>query len=1049
MHPIWVTVLMFSVIIFGIVSLGQMRYSFFPETEPDTIIVQVVYPGASPDEVAEGVVLKIEEQLDGLSGVERVTSVSRENSGVVTVETMYGADIDKVLTDVKNAVDGINSFPVDAEKPLIYEQKFRTRSLSVVVSGNTSLYNLKYIAEDLRDNILESPEVTQVDISGLPDLEFSIEVSEADMRRFGLTFDEIAAAVSRANINISGGKFDTGDEEILIRTWGRDYHASELQNIVVRGNTDGTIVYLKDVAEIHEQWEDVPNKTYFNDQNALILNIDQTEQEDILAIADVAREEVENFNSTHDNVRAEVLDDRTIPLRQRVELLMKNGIIGLLLVIIALGFFLNLRLSFWVALTIPFSFAGMFIVASMVGITINVISLFGMIVVVGILVDDGIVVGENIFVHSKKGKKPSIAAVDGAVQMTAPVITSVMTTVIVFLAFFFIQGIMGKFMWQMALVVIASLLFSLVEAFLVLPSHLAHSRALTATQKVSKIRQRIEKAIAFLTNIMYAPVLRAALRHKWITVVTPVALVMVTVGLLGGGLIRTTFFPYVDSDRIPISLALVAGRQEADTEAILTRIEKICWEVNEEMKAERADGRDVILGIQREIGSNNFGESGSHAGMLMCQLLDGEVRGTESYVISNRIREAVGPVPEAQEITYGEGGRFGKAVSVSLLGNDYDQLSRARDLLKAELENFTSLKDITDTDERGKREISITLKPAAYALGLTLSDIFGQVRQGFYGQEIQRIQRGRDEIKVWVRYRPEDRTSLTDLDQMRIRTPDGSEYPFSELAEYSIERGITAINHLDRKQEIRVEANQSNVEEDLPPILAAITEDVLPRVLSQVQGVKAGFEGQSREEAKMQSSMMIVFPAALMGMFILIVLVFRSFAQAGLIFSLIPIGILGAIWGHGIHALQVNVLSVIGTIALSGIIINDSIVFVDQINRNLREGMKVYDAVYNSGIVRLRPILLTTLTTSLGLAPLILETSRQAQFLIPMAISVAYGLLFGTFILLIILPAAFLVFNSIRAKYASLKNGRTMTYEEVEPAVIEMKLLENHELLQK
>ncbi|HDL04787.1 MAG TPA: efflux RND transporter permease subunit, partial [candidate division Zixibacteria bacterium] len=1005
------------------------------------INVQVVYPGASPEEVAEGVIIKIEEQLDGLNGVERVTSVSRENSGNVTVEIKYGADIDKVLADVKNAVDGINSFPEGAEKPLIFERKFRTRSLSVVLYGETDLYNLKFIAEEFRDNLLDSPEITQVDISGMPDLEFSIEVSEEDMRRYQLTFDEIASAVSAANINMSGGKFDTDAEEILIRTWGRNYQAGELQDIVVRGNPDGTVVYLKDVADIKEQWEDVPDKIYFNGQTSLILNIDQTEQEDILAIADVAKKEVANFNATHDNIKAEVLDDRTIPLRQRIELLVKNGILGLFLVIAALSFFLNLRMSFWVAVSIPFSFAGMFIIASFAGITINVFSLFGMIIVIGILVDDGIVVGENIFAHFERGSPAKKAAIDGASQMTAPVITSVMTTMIVFMAFFFIQGIMGEFMWQMALVVIASLVFSLIEAFLVLPSHLAHSRALQANRKVSKIREKIEKAINFLTHRMYAPSLRLALKYRWITIVTPAALIMLTVGLVGGGFIRTTFFPNLDSDRVPINITLVAGRQEAATDSILTRIERVCWEVNEELKSERADGRDVILSIKREIGSNDFGESGSHTGSVLCQLLDGEVRDMESHIIANRIREAVGPVPDAEEITFGEGGRFGKAVSVSLLGNDHEQLSKARDLLKAELHNFSSLKDITDTDEEGRREIDISLKPRAYSLGLTLNDVFGQVRQGFYGREIQRIQRGRDEIKVWVRYRPEDRASLGNLDQMRIRTPDGSEYPFGELAEYSIKRGITTISHLDRKQEIRVEANQSNVEEDLPPILAEIETDVLPRVLAQVTGVKAGFEGQSREEGKMVGSMMIVFPMALMGMYILVVLVFRSFGQAFLIFSLIPIGVLGAVWGHGIHAIQVNALSLVGIIALSGVIINDSIVFIDQINRNLRDGQKVFDAVYNTGLARLRPILLTTLTTALGLAPLILETSRQAQFLIPMAISVAYGLLFGTLILLVILPAAFLVFSSIRTRVASLRAGRKLTPEEAEPAVKELKLL--------
>ncbi|HUU47127.1 MAG TPA: efflux RND transporter permease subunit, partial [Acidobacteriota bacterium] len=417
---------------------------------------------------------------------------------------------------------------------------------------------------------------------------------------------------------------------------------------------------------------------------------------------------------------------------------------------------------------------------------------------------------------------------------------------------------------------------------------------------------------------------------------------------------------------------------------------------------------------------------------------EGEMRDMESYLVANRIRTAVGPVPEAQNITFGESGHFGKAVSISLLGNDVEQLETASALLKAELENFTSLQDVTDTNRKGRREIDITLKPAAHALGLTLQDVAGQVRQGFFGQEIQRIQRGRDEIRVWVRYRPEDRAALGMLDQMRIRTPGGAEYPFAELAAYTIKRGITQVNHLSRKREIRVEANQVDVKEDLPPILDAIEVDVLPRVLSQVQSVTAHFEGQSREEQKMMGSMQVAFSVALVGMFILVVLVFRSYAQAGVIFSLIPIGVLGAIWGHGIQGLQVSILSAIGIMALSGIIINDSIVFVDQINRFLRQGQKVEEAVFNSGIARLRPILLTTLTTALGMAPLILETSRQAQFLVPMAASVAYGLLFGTFILLIILPSAFLVLSTIRVKFARLVTGQTVTRESVEPAVREL-----------
>lgn len=1037
-YPVWVSVIFLSTLFFGLLSLTQLRYSFFPELIPDNITIQVAYPGASPEEVAESVVLKIEENLDGLEGIDRVTSVSRENSGTVTAEISKGTDIEKALADIKNAIDQINSFPVDAEKPVIYEQKFRTRSLSIVMYGETDLYNLKYIAEQFRDDLIALPEISQVNIEGLPDLEFSIEVSEADLRRYNISFNEIASAVRSANINISGGKFETTDEEILIRAYGRDYFAEELRDIVIRGAADGTLIYLRDIADIKEQWKDAPDKRYYNNQNALILNIDQTKDEDILKIADLTKARLEEFKANNGAVKAEVLDDRTIPLRQRIGLLTKNGIIGLLLVLTALGFFLNLRLSLWVAVSIPFSFAGMFVVAAFWGITINVISLFGMIIVVGILVDDGIVVGENIFAHFERGKSAVRAAIDGATEVAAPVMTSVTTTVIVFMAFFFLDGMIGKFMWQMALVVIASLIFSLVEAFLILPSHMAHSKGLSSHESDSRLRKKIEKSIKYLTYQIYAPLLKTTLNHKWITIVTPVALVMVTIGMVGGGLIGVTFFPNVDRDTVPINISLVSGSQEVQTDSLLSEIEKICWQVNEVMTAEREDGRQLILGIKREIGSNSFGEVGSHSGRLLIQLLDGEVRDMESFIVANRIREAVGPVPEAMNITFGAVGRFGKPVSVSLLGTDFEQIDQARRLLVAELKQFSTLKDVTDTDQRGRREIDIKLKPQAFALGLTLRDVAGQVRQGFYGQEIQRIQRGRDEIRVWVRYRPEDRAALGFLNQMRIRTASGDEYPFSELAEYSIERGVTSINHLDRMRQIKVEANQANIEDDLPPILEEIENDVLPKIMAQVQGVKASFEGQSRQQAKMTRSMAVVFPIVLLGMFILIVLVFRSYAQAAIIFSLIPIGILGAVWGHGIQGLPINVLSLVGIIALSGIIINDSIVFVDQINRFLRQGQTAYEAVFNSGIARLRPILLTTLTTALGLAPLILETSRQAQFLIPMAVSVAYGLLFGTLILLIILPSLFLTFNSLRYKWAVNLLKKEATRESVEPAVKEL-----------
>jgi multidrug efflux pump subunit AcrB len=1037
-YPIWSNVVLFSVLGFGTISFFQMHYSSFPEVQSGTIQIQVAYPGASPQEVEEGVVLKIEENLEGIEGIDRITSISRENFGSVNVEAEYRVDISRLLADVKNAVDRISSFPQGSEKPVIFELKFRSRSLSVVLYGETNLYNLKTIAENFRDDLLATPQISQVAITGLPNPEISIEVSESNLRRYQLTFNEIANAVRSANINISGGKFDTTEEEILIRAYGRKYFAKELDNIPIRGNADGTVTYLKDVAMVKERWEDIPNKSYYNGRNSIVLSVDKTANEDILEVANITKEKARKFNEDHQQIQAIVLDDRTISLKQRLNLLKNNGLIGLTMVILTLGFFMNSRLSFWVSIGIPFSFAGMFIIANLVGITINSISTFGMIIVVGILVDDGIVVGENIFAHYERGKSAIQSAIDGTLEMIAPVFTSVTTTIIVFLPFFFLEGFLGKFIWHMALVVIASLAFSLVEAFIILPSHLAHSKGLHPHKEDPPLRKKIEKFIHFLIHRMYGPSLKFALEHKWITLTMPIGFFLITIGLLGGRIIGATPFPFIDGDSLPINVSLVSGSQESDTDSLLSRLEKTCWIVNEQLKQEREDKKDLILGIRREIGRNDFGEAGSNTGKLTLGLLDGETRNMESFIIASRIREKVGFVPEAQNITFGRQGFFGKPVSISLLGNDLDQLNKARDLLMLELNNMATLKDITDSNQEGRRELNIQLKPRAYALGLRLSDVAGQVRRGFFGQEIQRIQRGRDEVKVWVRYRPEDRMALGFLDHMRIRTPGGDEFPFSELASYEIERGLIVINHLDKKREIKIQANLADEKDDLPPIMAEITDNIVPNILAQVRGIQVSYEGQSRNRDKESKSMQRTFPLALIGMFILVVLVFRSYIQAILIFSLIPLGIIGAIWGHGIQGTQLSFLSLYGILALSGIIINDSIVFIDQINRNLKNGQKIVGAVYNAGISRFRPILLTTFTTAFGLAPIILEGSRQAQFLIPMAVSVAYGLIFGTFVLLLVLPAGYLALNKLRFWVTQI-TSKEATYESIEPAVKELK----------
>jgi multidrug efflux pump subunit AcrB len=1036
LYPVWTNVLFVGILVFGLIFLGNMKYAFFPEIPPDIISVNVTYPGASPEEIEEGVVIKVEENLDGIEGIERVTSASSENFAAVRVEVATGYDIDLVLDDVKNAIDRINSFPAGIERPVVFKQKFRDQALSIVLFGETDLYNLKYVADRFRDDLLATDEISQVDVSGFPEREISIEVKEEVLRQYGMSFDQIANAVRRTNINISGGKFDTKDEEILIRSYNRNYYTDDLREIVVRGSEGGQILFLKDVAAIKERWEDSPTRTYYEGKPAVVLSVKKTIAEDILEIREKSIEIIDAFNASDNGLEALVLDDRTIPLRQRLALLINNGLFGLMLVMMSLTLFMNLRLSMWVAVGIPFSFAGMFIIASMYGITLNVISLFGMIIVVGILVDDAIVVGENIYAHYERGKTAYQAALDGAVEVVPAVFTSVTTTIIAFLPFFFLDGFLGKFIWHMALVVIASLFFSLIEAFLVLPGHLAHSKGLHPHKDDKPLRRRIEKNIKHFTHNVYGPSLRWAMNNKWFTLMTPMIVTIIVIfGLFPGGFIRSTFFPFIDGDTIPINVTLTPGTQESKTKEILAGIRAYIPEVNAEYASQRSDSANVILSSRIDIGSNDFGETGSHTGKLTLQLMDGEERNLDSFILSNAFRRKVGQLAGVEKISFGRTSFFGKPVSVSLLGTNIESLKNARLMLKNELQNMTQLRDITDSDQEGLRELSITLKPRAKALGFTLQDVAGQVRQGYFGQEIQRLQRGRDEVKVWVRYSDVDRSRLSGIDDMRIRAANGKSYPFADLATYNIERGVILINHLDRQREIKVEADLVDPEDDIGNILSFIQSDILPQIAAANPGVRYSLEGQQRSQQKVADSAAMAFPPALIMIVILMILVFRSSLQAMLIFALIPLGIVGSVIGHGIQGIPVNILSVYGLIALSGIIVNDSIVFVDQINRNLRAGLPVFDSVYNAGIARLRPILLTTFTTVLGLGPLILETSRQAQFLIPMAVSVAYGLLFATFLILLVLPAGFLVLNRLRQFY----NGdRSDGGRSVEPAVKEL-----------
>jgi len=1050
----------------------------FPEFDPQRINIQVTYPGASPEEIEETIVKKIEQNLKGTSGIDRTTSVSSKNQASITVEVLESSNTDVVLQDVKNAVNRINSFPADMEPPVIFKQQSRNPVISFALynpltpfnkgDGNTDLYHLKKIAKNIEDDFRAIEGISQIGLSGFPDEEISINIREHDLRSYQLTFEEVAIAVRQANIDISAGSVKTDEEEILIRLQEKKYYAKDLENIALKASPDGKIVYLKDVATVADQWAESPVRTFIDGKPAVVITVTKTTEEDILFIAEHVKNYVQNFNNpltpfnkgddTHSNIKAEILNDFTVPLKQRIELMIKNGLLGVLLVLLCLALFMNLHLSWWVAIGIPFCFAGMFIIANYIGITINVISTFGMIVVLGILIDGGIIVGENIYQHHEQGKPALKAAIDGTMQVMPSVFSGILTNIVAFLPFFFIAGVMGKFIWNLAFVVIAVFIFALIKDFLILPAHLAHSKSLYKKENTSKSRQFMDKAMFFLREKLYAPALKFAIHNKALTLAIPIAMVLLTLGAIKGEIIGITFFPFIDQDRLDINISLTPGTRQNVTEGILNKIEKAVWEVNEEFKAIREDKKDIIVAVKKDIGAESASGfqgpiqttklNNSHIGGLSVILLNGEERNIESFKISNAIREKVGPIKEAEKLTYGKGGRFGKPVSISLLGKNLEELHKVKEALKEELQKLSALKEVTDNDQQGLREINIRLKQKAINLGFSKMEIIQHIRQGFFGLEIQRLLRGNDEVRVWVRYAPKDRSSINKLENMRIRTPnnpltpffkgDGNEYPLSELVDYSIERGIVAINHIDGMRAIRVEADLVNKNEPLTPIMANITDNILPEVLAAAPGVKRIFEGQKREQMKLQNSIKLVLPLALVLILIIMILNFRSVVQAVIVFTLIPLGLIGVSWGHFFHGLPLNFFSAFGIIALSGIIVNDAIVFIDTMNRLIKDGKPLADAVYEAGISRFRPILLTSLTTICGLTPLLLEKSMQAQFLIPMAIAVAYGLLFATMINLIVLPSVLMLVNKIKIYLIWLWEGQKPSSQSVEPAYREL-----------
>jgi multidrug efflux pump subunit AcrB len=1047
--PVAVNVILLAFIVFGFVGAMSMKSSFFPLTDSQNISINLNYPGASPLEIEEGIVLKIEDNLKGIIGIDRVTSVSKDNSATINIEVLKGKNIDVVLADVKNAVDRVPSFPTEMEPPIIAKIETIRPTISFIISGdNIPLATLKQYARNVENDLRNIEGISQVNLSGFPEQEIEIAVRENDLQAYNLSFTEVSNAVSKSNLLISGGNIKTSDEDYLIRARNKNYYGNELLNLVVRAEPSGNIIRLKDIADVADTWSENPDRMYFNGKKSINISVSNTISEDLISSADKIKEYIEKFNQQHDNVQINVSSDSSITLTQRTDLLVKNAIMGVILVLFFLALFLNIRLAFWVAAGIPIAFFGMFIFAANLGVTINVLSLFAMIIVIGILVDDGIVIGENIYHHYEKGKSPIQAAIDGTLEVIPPIVSAILTTIIAFSTFFFLDGRIGNFFSEVSLVVMLTLIVSLVEALIILPAHIAHSKALERKDKKRNkinqfffnINQSAEKWLFYIRDNWYAPYLRFFLKHKALGFAIPIALLIFSIGGIGGGIVKTSFFPSIASDRVVINLKMLQGTNEMITDSIISEIEEVAWEINDEFTKKQTGNVPVVQNIIKRIGP------GSSNGSLTINLLPGESRDFSSPKITNAIREKVGKVHGVESLIFGSGGNFGGSpVAISLLSNNIHELKAAKTELKSILGNNPLLKDISDNDPAGIKEIQIKLKENAYLLGLNLQTVMSQVRSGFFGLQTQRFQRGQDEIKVWVRYKKEDRSTIKNLDDMWITTPSNNRVPFSEIATYEIERGDVAINHLSSQREIQISADMKTPGESATDILDAIKATVMPEISSKYPTVTAVYEGQNREAQKTINSFNKVGLIILALIYLTIAFTFRSFDQPILLLLLIPFSLIGVVWGHWMHGFAINILSWLGIIALIGIMVNDGLVLIGKFNGYLKEGMKYDDALIQAGISRFRAILLTSLTTIAGLAPLLLEKSRQAQFLKPMAVSISYGIAIATVLTLVMLPLLLSVSNSIKVFFKWLYTGKKVSKEEVERAIIELKS-ENDEL---
>ncbi len=1049
-NPVAANLLMVVILFGGFLTTMRAKPEVFPEFSLDMITVSVAYLGAAPEEVEEAVNVRIEEAIQGIDGIERITSTASEGSGTVSIELETGADLSKVVDDVKARVDAIETFPVETEKPLVQEVTNRRQVINLALHGQVDERTLKTLAERTRDEVSAIPGITQVEVANARPYEISIEISESQMRRHGLTFDQVANAVRRSSLDLPGGSVKTVGGEFLLRTKGQAYRGEEFEQLVLLTSPEGTHVRLGDIARVVDGFAETDQFSRFQNEPALIIEVFRTGDQGALDVARLVTDYVEEARPRMPaGVSLTTWNDSSLILRDRLDLLVRNGITGFVLVFIVLALFLHFKLAFWVSLGIPISFLGAIWMLPLFDVTINMMSLFAFIVVLGIVVDDAIIVGENVYAHQERHGNGVRAAVEGTQEVAVPVVFAILTTVAAFAPMMLVEGIFGKIMAVIPLVVIPVLLFSVIESQLILPTHLSHTTHDpddTEPGFGGRILDRIGDGLHWFIHHVYRPSLEFGLRWRYLTIAVGVASLIVTAGLVGGGWVRFVFMPPVEADAISVSLTMPQGTPVDVTSNAVRQIEMAAERVRAEV--EEATGQDVVNYVYATIGKTPSGVGGggpggggqsasaSNLGGVFIELSGAEQRPVGSTELANRWREAIGAIPDAVEVKFNSSlFSAGDPIYVQLTGTDIDELRSAATTLKERLAQYAGVYDITDSFREGKQELKLGIKPAAETLGLSLQDLARQVRQAFYGEEAQRIQRGRDDVRVMVRYPESARRSLGDLERMRIRTPDGQEVPFSQVAVVEPGRGFASIKRVDRRREVSVTADLDASQTTAGQVVADLETSVLPEILAGHPGVLYSFEGEQSEQRDAMGGLYLGFSIAMLVIYALLAVPLKSYIQPFVIMSAIPFGFVGATWGHVIMGLDLSLLSMFGLVALTGVVVNDSLVLVDFINRHRAEGGTVLEAVRKAGTGRFRAILLTSLTTFFGLFPLIMETSRQAQFLIPMAVSLAFGVVFSTFITLMIVPSLYLIaedFKHAAARLWNLATARPQPEPEVE-----------------